>query len=312
MIVNYAYVLTSLLLGVSFSLIYQKIFFKNNLIDKINSRSSHNVTATRSGGLAIFSSIFIISLFLYFTSNEIFDFSIMIPLSILFFIGIYDDLYQADFKLKFIFQLIAAKILVDQGFLIENLNGLFGLFEISYIIAQPITILFIMTVLNSFNFIDGIDGLGLGQFFTTSFFTLYMLNFSLIWLNFFIIMIVCSSLCLFYFNFRKNNKIFLGDGGSLFLGGVISVLIITVNRQPSINFNTLSIIMICYLFPIIDIMRVIWIRVKNKRSPFKADKEHLHHMVLNKVESHPKTTLIILLSSIIIQFLILQGISTSN
>ena len=70
--------------------------------------------------------------------------------------------------------------------------------------------------------------------------------------------------------------------------------------------------MICYLFPIIDIMRVIWIRVKNKRSPFKADKEHLHHMVLNKVESHPKTTLIILLSSIIIQFLILQGISTSN
>ena len=66
-----------------------------------------------------------ITSYLYITSNQIFDFSLFLPLGILFTIGLYDDIYQVDFKLKFIFQLIAAKILIDQGIYIESLNGFF-------------------------------------------------------------------------------------------------------------------------------------------------------------------------------------------
>ena len=125
---------------------YNKYFQKNNLIDKIINRSSHASIATRSGGIALFTVFFIISLFFYIKSDEVFDFSILIPIGILFTIGLYDDIYQVDFKLKFIFQIIAAKIIIDQGFVIQSLNGFFGIYEIPYIIGQIITIFLILMI----------------------------------------------------------------------------------------------------------------------------------------------------------------------
>ena len=111
-----------------FYLVTQKYFIKNNVYDKIKKRSLHDVKATRSGGSTIFSTLFLLTIYLYLTSNQIFDFSLLIPLGILFTVGLYDDLYQVDFKLKFIFQLIVAKILIDQGIIINNLNGLLGIY----------------------------------------------------------------------------------------------------------------------------------------------------------------------------------------
>ena len=84
----------------------QKYFIRNSIYDKINKRSSHNVIATRSGGVSIFTTLTLITFYLYFTSNQIFDFSLLLPLGILFTVGLYDDFYDVDFKLKFIFQLI--------------------------------------------------------------------------------------------------------------------------------------------------------------------------------------------------------------
>ena len=111
-------IISSIFFSSLFIFFFQKLFFKKNIIDKINDRSSHNVVATRSGGIAIFSSLFIISTFNYFNSIEIFDFSLIIPLSILLVVGLYDDIYKLDFKLKFIFQIIAAKIIIDNGLII--------------------------------------------------------------------------------------------------------------------------------------------------------------------------------------------------
>ena len=143
---------------------FSKIYFiKHKLIDKIKNRSSHKVLATRSGGSSIFITLFLVSLFLYINSNEIFDFSLIIPLGILYTIGLYDDIYQVDFKLKFIFQIIVAKILVDQGLLIDNLNGFFGYLEIPYMLAQFFTIFIIVLIVNAVNFSDGIDGLAITE-----------------------------------------------------------------------------------------------------------------------------------------------------
>ena len=127
-----------IVLTISFSCIYlfQKIFFSKNIIDKINDRSSHSTIATRSGGLAIFFSIFIISCFYYVRGFEIYDFSIIVPLSLLMVVGLYDDIYSVDFKLKFIFQIIAAKILIDNGLIIDNLHGVFGIYELGRIAAH--------------------------------------------------------------------------------------------------------------------------------------------------------------------------------
>ena len=74
-------------------------------------------------------------------------------------IGLYDDVYNLDFKLKFIFQIIAAKIIIDSGLIIDNFHGLFGIYEINRVSAQILTIFIICLIINSINFIDGIDGL---------------------------------------------------------------------------------------------------------------------------------------------------------
>ena len=93
--------------------ISQKVFINKKIIDQVNQRSSHSTVATRSGGLSVFLTIFIISCYFYGGGYEIYDFSIIVPLSLLMVVGLYDDLYNMDFKLKFIFQIIAAKILID-------------------------------------------------------------------------------------------------------------------------------------------------------------------------------------------------------
>ena len=97
------------------------IFFKK--FDDFNYRSSHNTLATRTGGLTIFFSILFISLYYYFQEIEIFDYSLFIPLGIMFIVGVYDDFYDANFKLKFFLQIIVAKILIDQGYVISNFHG---------------------------------------------------------------------------------------------------------------------------------------------------------------------------------------------
>ena len=93
----------------------QKLFIYYKRFDDFNHRSSHKTLATRTGGIGIFLSVFIISLYYYFQGIEIFDYSLFIPLGIMFVVGVYDDFYNADFKLKFLLQIIVAKILIDQG-----------------------------------------------------------------------------------------------------------------------------------------------------------------------------------------------------
>ena len=83
--------------------IINKLFLNRNITDQINERSSHSVVAIRSGGIAIFISIFLIGFSNYVAGNTLFDYSILIPLGLLVLIGLYDDVYNIDFKLKFIF-----------------------------------------------------------------------------------------------------------------------------------------------------------------------------------------------------------------
>ena len=146
---------------VSFFLVHfiQKKFLAKGLLDNINFRSSHKVIATRSGGLPIFILVFSVSLYNYFIGVTLFDYSLLIPLLLLLSIGLYDDIYNIDFKLKFIFQIIAAKIIIDSGLIVDNFHGLFNIYEINRILAQVLTIFVIVAVINSINFIDGIDGL---------------------------------------------------------------------------------------------------------------------------------------------------------
>lgn len=306
-------IISSIALSALFIIFFQKIFVKKNIVDKIKDRSSHSVKATRSGGIAIFSTIFVISTYNYFNSVEIFDYSLIVPISLMLIVGLYDDIYKLDFKLKFIFQIIAAKIIIDNGLIIDHLHGIFGIYELNRIIAQLLTIFFIVAIINSINFIDGVDGLAISvaslfiicfEFFSNS--NTGFINLSLI--------IVCSMLPMFYFNFRKDRKVFLGDSGSLLLGILISIYVIHILSQQYIikdeyDIHKIFFVISILLYPILDITRVIFKRIIEGRSPFMADKNHIHHLILSKTQSHIKTTLIIVGLSIVF-LLIIQVFNT--
>ena len=294
----------------SFLSIYfvSRVFSKKNIVDKINDRSSHNTVAYRVGGISIFASVFLLSVFYYIQGVELYDYSLLIPLAILLLIGFYDDLYEVDFKLKFIFQIIAAKIIIDSGLVIDNMHGILGIYELNRIAAQALTIFIIVAIINSINFIDGIDGLAilivakfiiLVEFFANSdILTTYL---SLI--------VLFSSLPLLYFNFKKREKIFLGDAGSHFLGGVVSILVLHVLSQEYLiksqfDINKILFVLSILSYPIIDIIRVSLIRLLNGKSPFVADKNHIHHIILKKLDKHLYTSIMILILSFVFTILI--------
>ena len=297
MIIIFSFFLTILSI-----LLCQKIFIKKKIFDQINLRSSHNTIATRSGGLSFFVVIFIISVINYLNGIELYDYSILIPLSILFLVGLYDDINGIDFKLKFIFQIIVAKIIIDNGLIIDNLHGVFGLYEISRILAQLLTILVIVSIINAINFIDGLDGLAISItiIFIASFQFFAFLNPDFYYLS---IIITTCLIPLYYFNFRNKNKVFLGDSGSYLLGGMVSVYVLYILSQdyiikPQFDVHKILFVGSILIYPIIDIIRIFVFRIYNGKSPFIADKNHLHHLILNYVKSHFLTVLIIVVFSI--------------
>jgi UDP-GlcNAc:undecaprenyl-phosphate/decaprenyl-phosphate GlcNAc-1-phosphate transferase len=286
----------------------QKIYLHRNVVDKINPRSSHTSLATRTGGMSLFLTLFIISIYYYLIGNVIYDFSLIVPLIILLAVGSYDDIYNVNFKLKFIFQIVAAKIIIDNGLIIDNLHGIIGIYEIGRVTAQLLTMFIIVAIINAINFIDGIDGLAI----STIIYFIICFEFFIKTQSPFINLsqvIVFGSIPLYYFNFKRNNKIFLGDSGSLFLGGLVSIYVVYILNNEYVIKNAYDLNKIVYVisiltYPILDITRVFFIRVYNGKSPFIADKNHIHHHIIKKVGSHSKAVALIFTANIVLLVLL--------
>ena len=287
----------------------QKIFIYFKKFDDFNHRSSHKTLATRTGGIAVFTSLLMVSLFYYFNRVEVFDYSLFIPLGIMFIVGVYDDFYHADFKLKFLLQIIVAKIIIDQGYVISNFHGLFGLQEIPWFMAQLTTIFVFLVIVNAFNFIDGIDGLAITEIIKvillielfsaqpTGLFNLGMF-------------LITSLIPLYYFNFKKKRKVFLGDGGSLLLGTIVSIYIFYVLEshyvfKSGFELNKIIFTVFVILYPLVDLFRVFILRINRGKSPFIADQNHLHHILFkNGVSTIINLTIIQSIHMILFLFLL--------
>ncbi|MDB3862201.1 undecaprenyl/decaprenyl-phosphate alpha-N-acetylglucosaminyl 1-phosphate transferase [Flavobacteriaceae bacterium] len=301
-------VIITFFLAFGFHFLVHKFFIHYKRFDDFNDRSSHKTLATRTGGIGVFLTILFISLYYYFNGIDLFDYSLFIPLGIMFIVGVYDDLYRADFKLKFFLQIIVAKILIDQGYVISNYYGLLGLYEIPWLLAQLTTIFVFLVVVNAINFIDGIDGLAITEviktlllieFLASEFTPLSPIGF----------LVICSLVPLYYFNFKKSEKVFLGDAGSLLLGTLVMIYLLHVlgpnyslSSRYQINKTLFSVIVIIY--PLIDLLRVFILRIKDGKSPFQADQRHLHHVLMKKFKSHLIPNLVITILSVLLVYLI--------
>ena len=260
-------------------------------LDYPNERKVHKKPMPLLGGLMMFFG-FLFG-YMVFAPQSTQMLSILIGSFILVITGIIDDVKPLKAKEAIIGQLIAAAIVVFYGKILLNDVTIFGLYIHFGIFAYPLTILFLVAVMNCVNLIDGLDGLASG--ISTIFFaTIGVIAFlihnigSLEITLTFIMLGACLGFLIFNFN---PSKIFMGEVGSMFLGYMIGIVCLLGFK--GVTFTSLIVPLLIFAIPILDTFFAIVRRIVNKKPIYEADKEHIHHQLLNMKFSQKKTVLII-------------------
>ena len=282
-----------------------KIADHKKLYDIPDGRKLHTKPIASLGGVGIFCGFFFASLlFIPTQSNPEFQYFFAAAV-VIFFLGLKDDILIITPLKKFLGQVGAAALLIHLGGLrIDSMHGLLGLQQLPEMFSIAITYVTIIVVVNAYNLIDGVDGLAgslglltmavFGSYFFMADVPAYaLLSFA-----------VAGSLAAFLiFNYNPA-KIFMGDSGSLMLGLMNSIMVIKfiqVADTPTIAYPIESVVAIAVsilMVPLADTLRVFSIRISQGRSPFSPDRNHIHHLLLDRGLNHRYVTLCCLLLNI--------------
>ena len=279
-----------------------------SLMDEPNQRSSHSNKIPRLGGLAIFASVLLsFAVWGHFAIDKLQY--VIGSLVILFFTGLKDDVFSISPMAKLSAQIAASAIVViGSGVQISSFFGLAGIYSIPDWLSLGVTIFIFVVINNAFNLIDGIDGLagGLG-IISTSFFGWYFYETNHIALAILAAALVGALAGFLRFNFDKNRKIFMGDTGSLLMGFIVSVFVIKfiqINESPVYTPNYIAnapiIAILVLIIPLFDTLRVFLIRILNGRSPFSPDRNHIHHILIDKNLTHLQASIVLYITNILI------------
>ncbi len=265
-------------------------------------RHVHDAPLPRLGGVAIFLA-FSLSLILWLGLALLYPrlleglapatlLRIYVPACLIFCLGIYDDLHGASPILKFSVQAIAATMLFLGGMRILDLPVLFGAHSFPWFIGLPLTVLWVVAITNAFNLIDGLDGLAAGSalFSTLVFFVVALVNHS--WLGSLMSVALAGAILGFLrFNFNPAT-IFLGDSGSLFIGFLLSALALA-GAQKAPTLVAVAIPVVSFGLPILETALSILRRLISGRPIFTADREHIHHKLLQMGMSHRQVVIVL-------------------
>lgn len=288
---------------------------KFKLVDVPNARKVHQKAIPLIGGLAIG---IIVALLGGLTSMKDLEeiLPIIITSYIMLLVGTMDDKTDIKAIYKLGIQICISIIIASSGIRITSLYGLFGIYEIDVLAQYIITVLVIAAAVNAFNLIDGIDGLA-GSVAGIGFILLLAIavnekNYGLMKL----VMLFIGGIAAFLrYNFSKKNKVFLGNSGSLFLGYFLVSIGIYISKfdHPASGFpHGLFFLLFVFTIPMIDSVRVYADRVLQGKSPFNADKSHIHHYLLQLGISHKKITVLFVVMNISIfaaQYIFLKSFS---
>ena len=251
-----------------------------SLYDTVNARKIHSGNIPRLGGIAIAIS-FIISVTFLFLTDKTLSFRNALPLLIsgmlIFSFGILDDIIELRAILKLFVQLIASAIVTLNGFYFHQIFGL----PLPKYTGMAFTFFWIIGIINAYNLIDGLDGL-CGTLSFTALITLGTILFSSYPDGSAVCFILAASILGFLiFNWPiPNAKIFMGDGGSQFLGFMIATIPLYTSNE-NLEFNKFLIMLVIVSFPMIDTIAAIWRRIRDHRPIMSPDRLHLHHKLLN-------------------------------
>src|SRR4030095_8241392 len=270
---------------------------QKKLFDVPDERKVHKMPVPSLGGVGIFGGFLLASLLsIQGYLNPEFQYFFAAAL-VIFFLGLRDDIMILSATKKFIGQIIAASILIHLGDIrLDSMYGLFGFEKLPEGFGLALSYLTIIVVINSFNLIDGVDGLAasLGILtmlvFGTYFFTVHYQAYALL------AFAMAGSLMAFMIFNHNPAKIFMGDSGSLMIGLVNAILVIkfiNVAHDPVVTFPFTASVAIGFavlIVPLLDTLRVFSIRIINGRSPFTPDRNHVHHLLLGSGLGHAAGT----------------------
>jgi UDP-GlcNAc:undecaprenyl-phosphate/decaprenyl-phosphate GlcNAc-1-phosphate transferase len=281
---------------------------QNCLFAMPNNRDSHFIPIPYLGGIAVFTGTISGTALSY---GHLFGHELgylIVGIMLLFFIGLMDDIVGISPLKKMLVQIISSLLIIIMADIrITSFYGLLGINNLPYAVSVIFSLFVFTLIINGINLIDGIDGLAASVgsiisitfgywFYHAGLFSYTVLCFSM----------TGSLIAFLRFNvFSKRNKIFLGDTGSLVIGIIIAVIAIKflqfnvfcvnsikIHSAPAVTFGVL-------IYPLFDTLRVFILRISQGKSPFSADRQHIHHRLLSSGYSHLKSVLIIIYFNVI-------------
>ena len=294
------------------------VSFRKRLFDVPDERKVHNALVPRLGGLSFFPVIlFCVCCFIGLRLLLGGPLDQLLPpamtaelllftagLTLLYIVGVADDLIGVRYSKKFVVQLLTALMLPLSGLYINNLYGLFGIHVLSPFIGVPLTLVLVVFITNAINLIDGIDGLasGLSMVALAVFGGLFVWN---NWWVYALVAFVSIGVLIPFFSYNvfgnasRGRKIFMGDTGSLMLGYLLSLFTVrycmyTGDALAEPSGSPVLVAFSVLLVPSLDVIRVVLHRVRNGRNPFLPDKNHIHHKFL-AMGFTPRTAMVTIL-----------------
>lgn len=218
--------------------------------------------------------------------------TILFPAAIVFLLGVYDDLRPVGPYIKFSVQAVAASMLFLGGLRIVNIPVVFGDRALPWFLGLPLTILWVLAITNAFNLIDGLDGLAAGSalFSTLVAFVVALLSGSSL-VTVLTIALAGAILGFLRYNFNPAT-IFLGDSGSLFIGFILSALAL-YGAQKAPTIVAVAIPVVSFGLPILETALSILRRLISGRPVFTADREHIHHKLLQHGMTHRQVVIVL-------------------
>ena len=276
------------------------ISHKKRLYDVPDARKVHTMPVPRLGGLSFFpvilmSMFLVIGFRLYFwdvnvsglSFNMLYEYLFLfVGMTLLYLVGVCDDLVGVGYRYKFAVQIAAAFLLVLSGNWFDSFGGLFGIYSVPVWVGVPFTVFIVVYITNAINLIDGIDGLASG---------LCCIALSVLSVIFFLrgqyvyaLLAICTLGILMPFwcynvfgNANRGHKLFMGDAGSLTLGYVISFLIIhmsvTNEVSPTLSNPYMVIAFSTVLVPLLDVIRVVLHRLREHKNAVLPGNDHFHY-----------------------------------
>ena len=281
-----------------------KIALLKNIVDNPDARKLQRTPVPVLGGVAVFFGVVIA----IGCMSSVVDCSglpvVIMAMMAMLYTGTMDDILSLSPGLRFVIEIVVVLLLIFVGgYCIDDFHGLWNIGRVSYWYAVPLTVVAAVGIINAINLVDGVNGLSSGYcimaclIFGTLFFLAGEAPMTIL------AAVSVGALIPFFLHnvFGKTSKMFIGDGGTLVMGVVMSVFVIAILQNGSrvaayVNPNvglvpfTLAVLSV----PVFDTLRVMSTRILKGTSPFRPDKTHLHHMFIDLGCSHVATTLAIL------------------